>query len=289
MDVWRLSFVFCSLSFFCTLLVSRGLSAQEPDWSQGAVIPVDGRPNPYSLPNSELANSVRAGRVHALHYPVEATGMIVPYQPLKNFIEASDANPLRQIIEKIFGRFDRFKTFNDIETWLGLPTYPKIEGSGAYLVPLSSPESLEHHMGFTLVDTPHGRGFTISCAECHSANLFGKRVIGLSNRFPRANRFFQEGIQLEPYVSETIFQWSTGATDGETRMFADLKNALQFVDAKAPVQLGLDTSLAQVALSLAMRAPDAWATQVADAKARPDPISNIVADSKPAVWWNLKY
>ena len=34
------------------------------------------------------------------------------------------------------------------------------------------------------------RYFTFSCAACHSSNLFGKTVLGMTNRFPKANEFF---------------------------------------------------------------------------------------------------
>ena len=63
------------------------------------------------------------------------------------------------------------------------------------------------------------------------------------------------------------------------------------VETKVPVVLGLDTSLAQVALSLAKRKDDAYATRT-DYHARfprENKLEKMISDSKPAVWWNLKY
>jgi hypothetical protein len=49
--------------------------------------------------------------------------------------------------------------------------------------------------------------------------------------------------------------------------------------------------LAQVALSLQKRNPDAWATKNSyyEKNPRADYLDTMPADSKPAVWWNLKY
>src|SRR5690606_37539105 len=52
-----------------------------------------------------------------------------------------------------------------------------------------------------------------------------------------------------------------------------------------------DTSLSQVALSLAKRNKDAYATfnPLLERFPRKERLSHFVADSKPAVWWDLKY
>ena len=69
------------------------------------------------------------------------------------------------------------------------------------------------------------------------------------------------------------------------------KQNLKAVGVKQPQVLGLDTSLAQVALSLAKREQNAYATKSRRAQRRPrrNALSKKIADSKPAVWWNLKY
>ena len=60
---------------------------------------------------------------------------------------------------------------------------------------------------------------------------------------------------------------------------------------KTPTVLGLDTSLAQVSLSLARRTDDANATRdpAIEMSPRENLLATYVADSKPAVWWNVKY
>src|SRR5207253_8181529 len=87
-------------------------------------------------------------------------------------------------------------------------------------------------------------------------------------------------------------QASTNATNGETQMMRQLKENMKSVGLKKPLTLGLDTSLAQVSLSLNHRNRDAYASfsSFYAANPRPDPVlDSSPADSKPAVWWNLKY
>lgn len=236
----------------------------------------------------EWNQAVRQGRWQALHYPVTVTGVLLPLRPIQSFLDKSSINPFRRFLESIVGGLARTKSFDALQSWVGLHTYPKREGEGPYFVPFEGRRP-GLRMGLTVMSTSHGDGFTISCAECHSANLFGRRVIGMSSRFPRANAFFVKGLHLAPLVPSRIFRWTTGANDGEMRLFERSKKAMRSVAARVPVQLGLDTSLAQVALSLAKRRQDAWASIEDHPSARFDPISHIPADSKPAVWWNIKY
>lgn len=241
-------------------------NATEPNWSQGAPTPIGGRPNPYQISDTEIPATIRAGRLHALNYPITVSGLILPERPIKNFIDGSGLG-----------------SFDDLQNWLGLNEYPQQEGEGPYYIPFEFGQRPSHRMGYSKI----GQGFSISCAQCHSSNLFGRVVLGLTNRFPRANEFFVQGLKVAPLVDGPTFQWLTGATKSETLLYRRARYATQFVGAKQPVQLGLDTSLAQVAMSLAKRAPDEWATR--KESQRDEPLSTVVADSKPAVWWNLKY
>lgn len=260
-----------------------------PDWGRGVPVAPGGRPNPYNLPADQFSTSIRSGRLHALHYPVSVTGIVLPYAPIRRFLQSDSTDPLRFLLQSVATTFTGFHSYDDVEQWLGLHGYPDQEGEGPYLVPWLGQRKPTHRMGFTLVHTNQGRGFTISCAECHAENLFGRRVIGLSNRFPRANRFFYEGLKAADQVSTDFFAWATEATEGETALYRRFKMNSQFIAAKVPVQLGLDTSLAQVALSLARRARDPWASKAAGVPARGEPLASRVADSKPAVWWTLKF
>ncbi|MFM6930128.1 MAG: hypothetical protein ACKOX6_16780, partial [Bdellovibrio sp.] len=80
--------------------------------------------------------------------------------------------------------------------------------------------------------------------------------------------------------------------DAERRLLEETKASLGAVDLKAPIALGLDTSLAQVSLSLNRRNPDPYATLNSYYERHPRNdafLDSNPADSKPAVWWNLKY
>lgn len=255
-------------------LLAGGLTAWStpPDWSRNASIPDGGRPNPYDTPAGEWRTDIRKGKLHALHYPVSVTGILLPYGPLKSLLETM-----------------KLARLDTLQSWLGLYPYPENEGMGPFEVPFPDGRRPPQRMGFTLTETARGVGFTISCAQCHTESLFGRPVIGLATRFPRANAFFYRGLQIEPWVDEDVFALVTGATAGERGMFRDSKFAAHFVRAKMPVQLGLDTSLAQVAMSLATRDLTPWAHRIEGLPDRDEPLTQHAADSKPAVWWNVKY
>lgn len=273
------------------LLIASLSHAQ--DWSRGQVLGPGGRPNPYESAPEVLREDVKQGRIHALNYPITVTGILLPYTPMKNFFESSSANPLQKLLEGIFRRLSPYQKLDDVERWLGLHKYPEEIGEGPFFIPrgpsvLMAQGNPVHRMGFTTMETSNGTGFTISCAQCHSSHLFGRKVIGLTNRFPRANEFFLQGLTVAPYVSKSFFQWALNANPGEASMYERSRLSMSFIGAKQPVQLGLDTSLAQVALSLAHRAPDEWAERK-PVPLRAEPLTSLVADSKPAVWWNVKY
>ncbi|HRO67540.1 MAG TPA: hypothetical protein PL182_08255, partial [Pseudobdellovibrionaceae bacterium] len=125
----------------------------------------------------------------------------------------------------------------------------------------------------------------------HSSHLFGKTVLGLTNRFPRANEAFRTALFAIPFYHSRGFQKITHATDSEMALMDRSVKNLRSVGVKKPLALGLDTSLAQVALSLNRRNPDAYATKsdFYERHPRPDRLDRLPADSKPAVWWNLRY
>lgn len=288
MDRSHSRWIATGLTALCVLFISVAGNTT-PDWGREFPVPDNGRPNPYSATDAELPGLIRAGRLHALHYPIEITGILLPYVPVRRFLEAESRDPLRQLLQRAVAGLNRMRHFDDLERWLGLHSYPEDEGIGPYFIPFKDGNRPERRMGLTLIDSPNGTAFTVSCAQCHTSNLFGKKVVGLSNRFPRANRFFDSGLKAVPLVTEHSFRWTTEATEGETKMFRASKTSMGFVGAKRPLQLGLDTSLAQVALSLAKRGDDPWASREAKIKPRYEPLAKFAADSKPAVWWNLKY
>ncbi len=261
-----------------------------PLWSENRPTPVDGLSNPFNLDTNELARQNLQGRKHALSYPVTATGILLPYYPIKTILESDTENPIKKILYKFIKGVAEVKSFDDMNRWLGLNTYPSEVGEGAYMVP--RPDNiLEERMGFTLMQRNNALGFTHSCAACHSNNLFGKKIIGLTNRFPRANDYFVKGKKAFHAINEITFSMVSNPTKAELNMIRETKNNLKFLEARNPVLLGLDTSLAHVAISLSRRAKNEYADKnLANALfPRAEPLRTFVADSKPAVWWNVKY
>lgn len=271
---------------FIPALAPMPANANAIDWSPGRVIPPGGISNPYHSTENEFAKDVDQGKIHAQIYPVEITGALPPYQPLVQVMEGG-SNPLRALLENLLG----IRTPDDLLGLLGMHFYPQTSDSGVYSVPYPQGTRPTTRLGFGLIRTADGTGFSLSCAECHSANLFGKTVLGMTNRFPRANEFFLAAKRALPLVSADMLKNFGDATDGEVRMFQRLQENLKSVGTKNPATLGLDTSLAQVALSLARRNQDPYATRSDDAAMhpRPDPLDTAPADSKPAVWWNVKF
>lgn len=267
------------------------MAFEEPDWSAGA--PVAGpRENIYNWDEEQFSIHRNKGLVHAQIYPVTVTGILPPYAPIKRLIEEKSGNPFKNWVRQIIKGFSGYESFDDVLKHLGLHPYPLETDRGIYSVPYPNGRRPETPMGFGLIERNGAQGFTFSCAACHSSNLFGKTVLGLSNRFPRANEFFFDAKRVIGVTTPGAFKYFSNATDKETNLIAQAKDRLRSVGIKEPLALGLDTSLAQVALSLNRRSLDSYATFSAwySRFPRPDAIlDQHPADSKPAVWWNLKY
>ncbi|MFK8137960.1 MAG: hypothetical protein AB8E15_06350 [Bdellovibrionales bacterium] len=261
------------------------------DWSRSYTIPKDGRWNPYLLSESDFVKFRENGRLHTLVWPVEITGILLPYKPIKSFIESETRNPLRKVLAKIFQSLSNVKSMDQIYDWMGLNSFPKEHYEEPFVVPYPTNQPKDIPMGLGLIERDGAKGFTFSCATCHSANLFGSKIIGLTNRFPRANDTFINGQKAASITPSLMFKASTGATSAERRMFKKSKEALKYVGVKSPQVLGLDTSLAQVAISLSKRAKDQHASLVKKNRRSPrnEKLRKFVADSKPMAWWTLKY
>jgi len=262
------------------------------DWSNQATIPLGtSRENIYQLNPEKLKQYQKDGYIHALIYPVSVTGLLMPFDPLKNFLEADTKNPIKKIIRRITNKKMGFKTVKGFYQWLGLNEYPQEGARGVFKIPYPNGTRPEFFMGATLMQTKHAKGLTFSCAACHTATLFGKPIMGLTNRRVRANSLFKMAKKTVRLIPSGIFQVATGASKDERKMFKRTKKNLRSVDAIYPQVLGLDTSLPQVALSLARRNPDEYATKSKfyEKFPRKNELTHFVSDSKPAVWWNLKY
>lgn len=261
-----------------------------PDWGRDVEVHSP-RENIYDLSHDDFQQRVLDGRKLALFYPVTSTELLIPYQPLQNFFNSPENDPVRKLLFSLAKIVSPFKSMKELYSWLGLHSYPKtLQPENPNPWPELSEAEQALPMGATLMEDENGQGMTFGCAACHSSNLFGVRVLGLTNRFPRANEFFAEGKAVAPYVNSFLFRNLLKATEGERLMVVKSKKAMDYVGTKKPMVLGLDTSLAQVALSLAKRELDPYATRGNSFhRPRPNKLGKMVADSKPAVWWNVKY
>lgn len=278
-------------AFIITFLMCLTASAT-PDWSANAVVPEGGRGNIYDWSAEDLLKYQNQGKLHAQVYPVTVTGILPPYAPVKRLLEEDSRNPLRNWLQSVLATVSGIDSFKDILLYLGLHNYPKSTDTGVYSAPHPQGLSEDELMGFGVIERGGAKGFTFSCAACHSANLFGKTVLGMTNRFPRANELFVNAKKAIPLLDPHLFQLYSGATNAERRLLEETKKSLGAVDLKTPIVLGLDTSLAQVSLSLNRRNKDAYATlnPYYESHPRKDAFLDVnPADSKPAVWWNLKY
>src|SRR5690606_7473221 len=79
-------------------------------WREGDKLPTDGLKNPYGWNEFELSRYRTLGLGHALEWPVDVTGVLLPERPLKKGLKAASS-------------------------WLGLHRFPESEGEGAYYVP----------------------------------------------------------------------------------------------------------------------------------------------------------
>jgi mono/diheme cytochrome c family protein len=273
--------LFCGLSF----------AHQEADWREGTPIPPGGRANPYQLEEREFFTNNQKGRIHAQIYPVEVTGMLPPVAPIKKFFNTEEKGFLKSLARFFLGNFFHIKSINDLMDWVGLHPYPSTKDSGVYSVPYPNGKRPSHPMGYGEIHSREGIGFSISCAACHSSNLFGKTVLGMSNRFPKSNEAFYYAKRFVPMIPASILKSQLDISEGELSMFLQAQRNLKSIGVKKPIVAGLDTSLAQVALSLSRRNLDAYASKNPELENNPreELLEKFVADSKPSVWWNVKY
>lgn len=278
-----------NITFFLIPFVSLTSFASDPLWERGVEI-TEPRANIYQMDVGVLEDYVIEGQKHASNYIVSSTELLIPYKPLKYFFEADINNPLKKIIFNRVKDIAGIKSFSDFEIWLGLNKFNPESAVGIYRIPNPNVDK-KLRMGTTLMQTKDGEALTFSCAACHSSSLFGKTVLGLTNRFPRANEIFVMAKKAADWVDPTVFRLATKATEGETRMLKQSLDISHDIGAIKPLVKGLDTSLASVGLSLVRRNPDEYATKskVYREKPRPSLLDHAPADSKPMPWWNVKY
>jgi cytochrome c5 len=233
-----------------------------PNWTKD--VPVSRpRTNIYEVDTETFTAFNREGRLHALWYPVDVTGLKIPYKPIEIVSKVSDPDFLY--------------------AYMGLKKYPDSEGEGAYFVPFKDGTRPEFRMGITKKD-----GYvTASCTACHAESLFGKPVIGLTNKTPRANDTFYRAHMIVPNFPGALL----GLDKNERNLWKKAQQTFKWIGVKKPQVLGLDTSLATVSLSLSKRDRNSYATvsKASYKKPRNDVLETFVADSKPMPWFALKY
>ena len=246
--------------------------------------------NPYNLPADDLKLAIERGRAALVEYPVTATVARIPYEPFKNFLSADSTNPLKAIFLGFSNLVFKIKDLASFYNWLGLAPFNENE-KGIYNIPKPRIWEEGQPTGITLLQSDQGVGLTFGCLTCHASQFMGRTVMGLPNKQVRANKLFAFAKRWAPVVPAPLFQLNTGATDGETAMFAQTKWALQAVQAQTPLALGLDTSLSQVGRSLSTRTANEWADRniFTESFPRAHSLDHLPADSKPATWWVAKY
>jgi hypothetical protein len=279
-------------SIVICLIFSQLLYPNTADWSRDALIPKgENRENIFNLSIDELKLARSNGLIHAQVYPVNISGLLIPYRPLMNVLNSDSQNPLKLWLYEIGKDVTGFYTESDFYKWLGLSENKSENEPEVYKIPFPNGSRDNFYIGAGLIKTPLGDGLTFSCFTCHAQNLFGRVVVGLTNKRPRANHLFHLAIKTIPHVPTILFKKSSDATDLETEMFVRTKNNLKSVYTKDPETLGLDTSLSQVALSLSRRNADDYATKSSEFEENPreNELERHIADSKPMPWWNVKY
>jgi mono/diheme cytochrome c family protein len=263
-------------------------SSYDPDWSEGVEIS-EPRSNPYNLDDRELTHWTREGLIHALWYPVPVTGLKIPFRPIE-VLSGRPENKAQVLIRKM-ANIVHLGTPQDIYEYMGLDPYPEAEGDGAYYVPFRDGVRPSVHMAVTLSEDQGARYVTASCTACHAETLFGKPVLGLPNKTPRAYVAFHYASEIVPRISDSLLHRAIPLSAGERSLWKKTQKSFKSVELKTPLVLGLDTSLAIVELSLAKRErdPDATISNRAARAPRPSVLSTQRADSKPMPWFLLKY
>ena len=263
-----------------------------PDWSKGATLGSGSgrftnqhRANVFRLPEADYLAAVKRGRRHSFSYPVEITALGIPYRAFMEFFDRDNTDPFRRWLNTMAQRTVGMESPQAVMRWLGIHEFHSVEDETL------RPEEVNLGMGATVFERDGAEVLTFSCSTCHSGELFGKNVVGLTNRFMKPYEFFNAGIKLLPHANPLLFQLYTQSTVAERKILEKAREAIPFVGARNPQNLGLDTSLSQMALSLSRRAQDEYASRFArNARhPRPNQLNTFVADSKPSVWWNLKY
>ncbi len=282
-----------TISLFWLTACANAVQTSAPvatDWSANAQLPESGeRRDIYHLGDG-LADAASRGLRHIVTWPVTVSGVLLPWRPIAVVFDPKATSPDVLQLQAVGRAALGFGTIDEMYGFLGLSQ--RDAGVEAFAgVPWPTDIQAGDFLGAGTLMTSHGPALTFSCATCHVARFFGKTIVGMTNRHSRANVFFGLAKQFFPAVTDDLLVTRTQATPDELALMDRAQANLPAVGYKEPRAHGLDTSLAQVALSLARRQANAWATRdpTLEQTPRPNDLETYVADSKPAVWWSLKY
>jgi hypothetical protein len=260
----------------------EGLPSAASPWTTD--VPAGGHQNSFVAAGEPLAELDRQGRMLLLNYPATETTIGAPFSAINRFYERVNDKPLLRRAMNRRGYSDIGQSWSYIYARTGLTFYPRTEGEGAYFLPFSGGNRPAAPIGFSLFQHPQGApAFTLSCAACHTRNLFGRPVLGGST--------VQGGVTsslllLKKFASlnPREFHFASRPTDAETRTFHDMQFKASYIHGSLPLALGLENPASFVGLSLAGRAPDSQASRDPRfaAEASRSPLWSIPADTKPA-------
>jgi mono/diheme cytochrome c family protein len=287
------SLILLTFCFFIQFLSFNTVAQSPPDWSEDARLGSGkwaefDRGNLFDEAEVDFQKRVVRGKVHAIQYPVSVSGALFPMKAWnKVFFSLNDK---KSWWDRIIGRVAPFQSAEDFYQWAGFLPFPENDSQNYSNIPAHAQRFKDLPMAATVIERFGTKGITFGCASCHSSDLFGKKVLGMTNRFPRANEVFIMGKKALNLIPTNWALRYLGLEAGDAELYQQLGDNLKWVAAKKPQALGLDTSLAQVGISLHKRKKDAWASKERSGiRLRKHPLESRPADSKPAVWWNLKY
>ena len=262
---------------------------ERADFSADARLPASGdRRDIYGLGDA-LPDVTARGIAHTLWWPVDVSGVLLPWRPMTTLFEPGTEDPATEAAQNLSRQALGFGDLDEMYAWLGLARANTDEAWPGQ--PWPQGVAAGDPLGVGRVETDLGDAMSFSCATCHTADLFGRTVVGMTNREARANEFFHLAAGFFPALTPEVFEGMTGADEAELAMFERTQRNLKAIGSVVPQVRGLDTSLAQVALSLARRGLDPYAEHDEDLQRdpRPNALATDVADSKPAVWWTMRY
>ena len=271
---------------------SESLAAERPAGNPFvAKVAAGGNTNLFHLTPEQLALADRRGRLAWLDYPATDTTLGAPYDSINRLYGTLGRRPLVRRGLQRRGLSGIGRNWSHVFRQAGLINFPREEGAGAYFVPFPGNRRPSTPMGFTVFRSPQNeRLFTMSCAACHTRNLFGRPVLGGSNLHGGTGNTMLL-LKRVSQLSSRQFRFATRPDCGEARAFYELQRKMSRVQGKRSQAMGLENPVAFVGLSMWNRAAgnrDAANRSVHRSTNR-STLHNIATDTKPPVLWNLKY